>query len=311
MNIFKKFRRSIFSAHSSTHETNLTDVKQPSVFVGGLGGSGTRVVAELIAALDFSMGEDLNESLDDLTYTLLFKRPSWFVNASPQELSFYLDLYLKVKNKHLLSEQDSKLLTAAYEDMYANGHNVTGDGKGAWATARLDACRSDKSRESTFRSWGWKEPNSFLMAKNILKRCQQTKFVFVMRNGLDMAFSKNRQQLFNWHALFNIADPRNVGDDELPLLMLEYWLAVADEMHTLQETMGRHRVLLLKFEDLFIDTQSSLYKVSNFLNVPKEQFGNVRLEAPSSINRYQQQDLSCFTSAQFDRLAAFGYPITR
>ena len=44
------------------------------VVVGGVGGSGTRVVAQLLIELGFDMGSDLNESLDDLGFTALFKR---------------------------------------------------------------------------------------------------------------------------------------------------------------------------------------------------------------------------------------------
>lgn len=48
------------------------------VVIGGVGGSGTRVVAELLENLGFYIGSDLNTASDNLTYTLLFKRPKWF-----------------------------------------------------------------------------------------------------------------------------------------------------------------------------------------------------------------------------------------
>lgn len=48
--------------------------QSPAVVVGGVGGSGTRWVAHVLAALGIHMGLDQNESLDNLTYTLLFKR---------------------------------------------------------------------------------------------------------------------------------------------------------------------------------------------------------------------------------------------
>ena len=44
------------------------------VAVGGVGGSGTRIVAHLLRELGFDIGDDLNESLDDLCFTALFKR---------------------------------------------------------------------------------------------------------------------------------------------------------------------------------------------------------------------------------------------
>ena len=44
------------------------------IAVGGVGGSGTRLVARLLRDLGFFLGADLNESEDTLWFTHLFKR---------------------------------------------------------------------------------------------------------------------------------------------------------------------------------------------------------------------------------------------
>src|SRR5690348_1070657 len=46
----------------------------PFVAVGGLGGSGTRLIASLLAEFGVFIGHDLNKELDNLAFTLLFKR---------------------------------------------------------------------------------------------------------------------------------------------------------------------------------------------------------------------------------------------
>ena len=46
---------------------------QPLICVGGVGGSGTRVIAMILASLGLNIGNNLNEALDNLTFTLLFK----------------------------------------------------------------------------------------------------------------------------------------------------------------------------------------------------------------------------------------------
>jgi hypothetical protein len=56
----------------------------PIVVVGGVGGSGTRWVSQVIAALGIEMGHDQNESLDNLTYTLLFKRLGVLTDDDPR-----------------------------------------------------------------------------------------------------------------------------------------------------------------------------------------------------------------------------------
>jgi hypothetical protein len=45
------------------------------VAVGGVGGSGTRVIASLVSSLGYQIGNNLNRAQDDLTFTVLFKRP--------------------------------------------------------------------------------------------------------------------------------------------------------------------------------------------------------------------------------------------
>src|SRR3990167_6840991 len=47
----------------------------PPLAIGGVGGSGTRVVAAAAIALGFDLGSDLNPPLDNLAFTLLFKDP--------------------------------------------------------------------------------------------------------------------------------------------------------------------------------------------------------------------------------------------
>ena len=46
------------------------------VIVGGIGGSGTRLVAGLLQIFGYYIGDDLNDSLDNHWFTLLFKRRS-------------------------------------------------------------------------------------------------------------------------------------------------------------------------------------------------------------------------------------------
>lgn len=51
--------------------------KSNPIVIGGVGGSGTRMVAGLLQSFDVNLGDALNESLNILWFTLLFRRPSW------------------------------------------------------------------------------------------------------------------------------------------------------------------------------------------------------------------------------------------
>lgn len=60
----------------------MTQLKGP-VVVGGVGGSGTRVVAEVLKALGFYMG-NLNTANDNKQFATLFRRPKWFKRQAKQ-----------------------------------------------------------------------------------------------------------------------------------------------------------------------------------------------------------------------------------
>ena len=47
---------------------------RPPVAIGGVGGSGTRLIAEIVNRLGYYIGGDLNSAADNLWFTLLFKR---------------------------------------------------------------------------------------------------------------------------------------------------------------------------------------------------------------------------------------------
>ena len=52
-----------------------TGIASGPVAIGGVGGSGTRVIAAIVESLGFDPGANLNRPRDDLTFTVLFKRP--------------------------------------------------------------------------------------------------------------------------------------------------------------------------------------------------------------------------------------------
>ncbi|MCX6279657.1 MAG: hypothetical protein NT004_16405, partial [Bacteroidetes bacterium] len=68
----------------TNRQTTTSDLMGP-VVVGGVGGSGTRVIAEILSLLNFYLGNDLNGPNDFLLYTLLFKRKKWFYKNKTNE----------------------------------------------------------------------------------------------------------------------------------------------------------------------------------------------------------------------------------
>ena len=185
------------------------------VAVGGVGGSGTRLIASMVASLGYQMGDNLNRSQDDLTFAVLFKRP---------------DLYRDIRG--LIPEDHPSAVVAAgvFESIRSGQH-----GLGAEIMPMLSACLSipshDRQKMSlagemlrrgkrlsrlgrAFRHtkplepglWTWKEPNTLLFVPSLFRVIPGLRYIHVVRNGLSMATSKNKRQLDNWGFLFGVAD---------------------------------------------------------------------------------------------------------
>ena len=72
------------------------NVSKPSsrssvIAVGGVGGSGTRLIAAFLDRLGIYMGDDQNESLDNLWFNLLFKQHPLGV-FDPEDVAFVKSL---------------------------------------------------------------------------------------------------------------------------------------------------------------------------------------------------------------------------
>ena len=55
--------------------------------IGGLGGSGTRVYADILQQAGIFIGNDLNRELDNLLFTRLFKNTAWYESASKDAIN--------------------------------------------------------------------------------------------------------------------------------------------------------------------------------------------------------------------------------
>ena len=66
--------------------------------IGGIGGSGTRVVAQVVRDAGIAIGADLNASLDNLVFSFLFKRTDlWPLEDKADEIQFALSLFCRLE----------------------------------------------------------------------------------------------------------------------------------------------------------------------------------------------------------------------
>src|SRR5690606_37110457 len=147
------------------------------------GGSGTRVVAEVLIRSGVFMGDDLNESNDNLLFTRLFKDPQWYREASSAERENRLALFESYM-------QNGKLTPGQLKVLYASAENnpTLATSFGYYLKMSGAIWRKKKMRDV----WGWKEPNTHIYLPEILNFFPNIRYIHVIRHGLDMAFSGNK-----------------------------------------------------------------------------------------------------------------------
>lgn len=266
------------------------------VAIGGLGGSGTRVFAQILQDLGYYIGDDLNHPLDNLDFTRLMKH-SHLLNKATKEEEVVQRLILF---KKLLVGQRMGLKELYTYYRFIINSPYTPNSK-RWLLGKIwQAYKGNQKTVST--KIGWKEPNTQLFFPLLSTIFPEIKRSLVIRNGLDMAFSGNLQQLHLWGAHFGLkVSPNN--SVPLPVLQLNYWITVNNRLLDAKE---RNEVdfYIIDFSSFQSHTARELNAWLHFLNesISEKQFQQLLslIKEPPSHNRHKSQDLSIFSKAQLD-----------
>ena len=286
------------------------------IIIGGIGGSGTRAIASILQSFNIFIGDDLNISLDNLTYTLLFRRPGWYEKNSTDKALIHTGLAVMEKHLHTgmpFSPREKRFILMA--SLWIASHKVANkyDRKMAWIFKRLKDLLKTGNRElSGFEGWGWKEPNSHILVDHLAEYYPDLKYIHTIRHGLDMAYSGNQAQLFNWGWLYGISKP--VSEDQIPPASMQYWAAVNRNMLTKSLAIGPGKILVLNFDNLCLNPEIELSKLLEFLElqITDEQFEKaVKIPViPESMGRFRKMEsfnLSDFRKDDLDFLGSLGY----
>lgn len=286
------------------------------VVVGALGGSGTRLVADILAELGWFLGRDLNPERDNLWFTLLFKRRRWLereVPDDPSQIRLGLDLLEKVMvTGQPLTAQERRFLGRAAAEVAVHGHDHRGSGRGTWSVTRarrmLRARPLDVQR---YRGWGWKEPNSHLFLPQLVRHFPRLRFVYVLRHGLDMAYSSNDTQLQLWGSRYGIAPPPS-GDLHAQA-MLEFWSRVSARVIDQGRQLLGPRFLVLAYDRLVERPGEALDELLEFLEVDAAAVDLARLRRlpvrPPSLGRYRRHGLDAFPPRLLEQVRSLGFAV--
>ncbi|MEJ2111537.1 MAG: sulfotransferase [Acidobacteriota bacterium] len=185
------------------------------ISIGALGGSGTRAIAEVFIQAGVFMGDDLNESNDNLVFSRLFKNPEWYRTASPEEKNKRLRVFHSFMQEGALTRDEFMALSRAASD------NAIVPSSYSFYFRILKTLVRKRQHRTV---WGWKEPNTQIYLKEILHFSPRIKYIHVLRHGLDMALSRNRQQLRNWGWKYGIHLTGEESDEKLTVKQLDYWI---------------------------------------------------------------------------------------
>ena len=291
---------------------NTTNFLGP-IAIGGGGGSGTRVVAEILKQVGFYIGSDLNSANDNLWFTLLFKRPKWFVKNSNTESEIFKGLRIFEKAmtaSHSFRLDEYFFIMKAALKMSFKGHDHLNSGSGMWPIKRiLTILNFRKIDVSGYIGWGWKEPNTYIYIKYLHKYFDNLKYIHVIRHGLDMAYSSNQAQLYNWGDILGIKSP----DSSIPLpkASLQYWIESNKRTITFCRKFFKGRFLLLNFDQLCLNPEREISLLMAFLGLDIKHVDMDKLKSlpkiPKSTGRYKKHDLTCFNKDEIDAVRSLGF----
>ena len=196
--------------------------------VGAVGGSGTRVVAQLLTEAGVAMASPINRAGDALEwppYRAIFAAPA--VQQMPQQM--VLD------STHQAFEQ---LLNARRNTLGLSGRV------------------------------GWKVPETFFRLEWLDSHFPELQYVHLIRHGLDMAYSDNQRQAKNWLETLGLDATRNAGGRLAAGSMLEYWLTANELAKETMARVLPGRSYLLRFERLCAQPKQEIAALLAFLQLP-------------------------------------------
>ncbi len=279
------------------------------IIIGGLGGSGTRVVTQILIECRVHMGMYLNVSLDNILFSYLFKRTELFKYLKQSKIRRRLRTFEKLSTGKIPSIFDLCRLAK----IIITDHILKKSIKNYFRMIlrRIKYKKTYKPVEKPIVRWGWKEPMTYVYLDYLINRFKDFKYIFVVRNGLDMAFSNNLQHLNAWAFLFDLKSPKS--KELIPSSQLDYWIKTNEKM--LEYTKNYKDIFyILNFDNLCINPREEITKLLDFLNlkVDNQLFGRLIEipKIPSTMGRWKTRP-DCFSESQKIQVKKYGFNIEK
>jgi hypothetical protein len=228
--------------------------------IGATGGSGTRVVARLVREAGLFIGTNRNDYEDALDLAGFSDR--WINSFAPEGLAGLTD--------------------EVREEMLDDFEAVV-------QTHLLD-------KPDDAQGWGWKEPRSIYLLPFFNSLMPELRFLHFIRDGRDMAFSENQNQL-NWHGEA-VLTPDELKQKKVAR-SLTLWGRVNSQAARFGEEQLGDRYLRVRFEDLCNEPASTIGRIYDFFGLEGdvEEAASV-VTPPSTLGRWRKRRKSVIDELQ-------------
>jgi hypothetical protein len=227
--------------------------------IGATGGSGTRVMARLTRRGGTFIGTLLNEADDAINIGLFLNR--------------WIPPYLE-------SEHRGKVMAADAAAEMARDFQA--------ALARhLEPMAEPMAYPGG--PYGWKEPRSIYLLPFFHAQFPGMRFLHLIRDGRDMAFSTNQNQLNQYGDLMV---PSELAGWPRPVRSIALWSRINRWAADYGESRMRGQYLRVRFEDLCAEPVAQVRRVFDFLGLEGDPAAAARSELapPESIGRWRGED---------------------
>jgi Sulfotransferase family len=227
---------------------NQAPVPGPNV-IGATGGSGTRVIASIVRSAGMFIGSELNAYEDAVDFGRYSDR--------------WINTYVAARQAP--PPEVASAMAAELDDLVADHRS----------TMPADA-----------RRWGWKEPRSIYLLPFFDGHFDDLRFLHVVRDGRDMAFSDNQQQLMKHGSA--VLEGR--VSRRRPLRSIALWNKVNLMAADYGERVLGPRYLLLRFEDLCDEPERTIGRAFDFLGLEGDpQAAAAEVHAPKGLGRWRSR----------------------
>lgn len=289
---------------SSSSVQDLFALASPSVpgpapiAIGGVGGSGTRLVAAMLKEAGIYIGDDLNKANDNLWFTLLFKQTN-LLECPGEKIRPLIDIFAHgMMGRHIWEKEHVEMIEglASENRSYCSKY---------WLQRRAKSLLRHRTSLCENSVFGWKEPNTHLFLDHFKLKFQNLKYIHVCRNGLDMAYSTNQNQVNFWGKYF-IPGLKTVTPKE----SLKFWRITNKRTISICNQLNIEHIIV-NFDKLCTEKNKEIAKIASFIGVNESILSNFRkiIEKPKSIGRFRKHGVEIFEKEDISYVSSLGFDI--